>query len=120
MGTENVYPISEAAKKAAARAASKKAMADKPKPAKKEAKPKAEKPEIKRDAFGFREGTVKSKAAAMYASKDGATVDEIRDALNSVQLNLITELEKRGFTVKREKEKKPSGRIITRYFIEAK
>lgn len=72
------------------------------------------------DKYGFRIGTMKSKAAALYARKEGATVDEVRDEVNSLQLNLLTTLEKQGFTVKREKEKKPSGRIITRYFLSGK
>ena len=56
----------------------------------------------------------------MYARKEGATVDEVQVELNSLQLNLLTTLEKQGFEVKREKEKRPSGRLVTRYFLSAK
>jgi sRNA-binding protein len=74
----------------------------------------------KLDAFGYREGSVKSKAAAIYASKKGATVDEVKKATGSVQLNLLKELEADGFKVQRLKEDGPGKRQVTRYFLSAK
>ena len=91
--------------------------------------PKADKPmsdagkpvkTVALDAYGFKVGTIKSKAAEMYARKEGATVDEVQVELNSLQLNLLTTLEKQGYEVRREKEKRPSGRLVTRYFLSAK
>lgn len=70
------------------------------------------------DAYGFKLDTVRSKAAAMYASKKGATVAEVQEALGSLQLNLLKDVEKRGFTIERTKEK-GGTRMITRYRIVA-
>lgn len=69
------------------------------------------------DAFGFREGSLKSKAAAMYAAKKGATLEEVKAALGSVQLNLLKDLEGRNFKVKRVKEAGDGKRQVTRYFL---
>ena len=71
------------------------------------------------DAYGFKLDTIKSKAAAMYASKRGATVGEVKEALGSLQLNLLKDVEKRGFTIERTKEKTGS-RSVTRYKIVTK
>ena len=70
------------------------------------------------DKFGYREGSIKSKAAALYGSKSGATFGEVKDKLGSNQLNLLTELGNKGFTIKRVKEKGKSDRQVTRYFIQ--
>jgi len=78
---------------------------------------KAKAKETNLDAFGYRVGSLKSKAAAMYASKKGATVDEVKAATNSVQLNLIKDCEGRGFKIKRVKENGSGKRQVTRYFL---
>lgn len=88
----------------------------KAKPPKKE-KPVKAKPEGKADAFGFKEGSLKSRAALMYASKNGATLQEVKKALGSVQLNLLKELEGKGHKVKREKEDGNGARQVTRYYL---
>lgn len=117
------------AKKAPAKATAKPAKAAKPvkgaKPAKAPKKAtgkpaKAAKPKAELDAYGYREGSLKSKAAAMYASKKGATLDEVKDALGSVQLNLLKDLEGRKFKVRREKEEGSGARKVTRYFLVGK
>ncbi len=70
------------------------------------------------DQFGFRSGSLKSKAAAMYASKKGATLAEVKAALNSSQFNLLTELEARkGITIERTQVEGIGPRKVTRYRI---
>lgn len=76
--------------------------------------PKAKQP---LDAFGYRINSLKSKAAAMYSSKKGATLAEVKDATGSIQLNVVTELKNKGKQVTKKKEKGPGQREITRYFI---
>lgn len=78
----------------------------------KKAKPAAEK-----DVWGYRKGSTKSQAAAMYALKRGATLAEVKEKLGSVQLNVLVELEGKGHTVRRIKEKGTGARQITRYFL---
>ena len=72
------------------------------------------------DCYGFRADSLKAKAAAMYANKAGATVGEVRASLGGLHLNLLTTLEKNGYSIKREKEKGPGGRLVTRYFLSGK
>lgn len=71
----------------------------------------------KLDEWGYRPGSLKSRAAEMYAREQGATLEEVKSALNSVQLNLLKDLEGRGFPVRREKEDGKGGRKVTRYFL---
>ena len=71
------------------------------------------------DAYGYREGSKKSLAAAMYASKKGATLEEVKAELGSVQLNLLKDCEKQGFKVERTKENGTGKRQITRYHLSA-
>lgn len=99
----------------------KKAASEARKPAKAKAK-KAERTRdpAKLDAFGFRKGSIKSKAAAMYAKGKGATLAEVKEALGSVQFNLLTELEEGGFTVGRNEAKNYKGRAVTRYKLHPK
>ncbi len=91
-------------------------------PAKGEAKVKAKKAsKVERDAYGFRANTVKAKAAALYARKEGATVAEVKKALGSVQLNLLKALEAEGYKViKKKEEGVKGGRANTRYFLKSK
>lgn len=69
------------------------------------------------DKFGFRTGSLKSKAAAMYASEKGATLNEVKAKLKSTQFNLITELEAKKFKIKRTLEAGAGSREVTRYHI---
>lgn len=71
------------------------------------------------DDFGYRKGSLKSQAAAMYASKKGATMAEVYAKLESNQLNLLTDLEGKGHKVKRVKEDGDGPRQVTRYFLSA-
>lgn len=75
---------------------------------------------LKLDKFGFRLDTLKSQAAAMYASKHGATLAEIKEALGSTQFNLLTELEEKGFEIERGEVASATGRKVTKYKIKAK
>lgn len=86
-----------------------------PKPAKAKAKAKVEAAE--KDKWGFRDGSLKSKAAALYAAKKGATLEEVKEALGSVQLNLLKDLEAKGHKVKKVKEDGEGKRKVTRYFL---
>ena len=108
--------------KTAHKAASK--PAGKPKAAKPAKAPKANKAPAKprkapkpKDEFGYREGSMKSQAAALYAAKHGATLEEVKEKLGSIQLNVLKELESKGHTVKRTKEKGDGARVVTRYFL---
>jgi len=88
------------------------------KPAKAKAKAKAASTGlVDRDKYGFSLGTLKSKAAAMYASKSGATLKEVSDKLGSVQLNLLKGCVAKGFKVIRKKEEGSGSRKVTRYFL---
>ena len=71
----------------------------------------------KLDQFGYRLGSKKSAAAALYAAKKGATLEEVHKATGSVQLNLLKDCEGRGFTVKRSKENGAGKRQVTRYHL---
>jgi hypothetical protein len=68
------------------------------------------------DEFGLVQGSLRSRAAAMYARDDGATLSEVKNALKCVQFNVLTQLEKKGHGVKRVKEN-IGDRKITRYFL---
>lgn len=75
-------------------------------------------PTVPPDQFGFRSGSLKSQAATMYASKKGATLAEVKAALNSSQFNLLTELEARkGITIERTQVEGTGPRKVTRYRI---
>lgn len=82
------------------------------------AKPKAEGAE--KDQFGLRKGSIKSKAAAMYARKNGATLNEVKEALGSVQLNVLNSLEEAGHKVEKEKVERKGQRPVTRYRLTPK
>lgn len=106
------------AKKAAAKPVAKAAKVEKPAKTVKAAKPKVE--TAKKDKWGFREGTAKSQAVALYAAKGGATLEEVKAAVGSVQLNVLNGLEAEGHTVERKKEIREGARPVTRYFLKAK
>jgi hypothetical protein len=71
----------------------------------------------KRDQFGFRLGTKKAAAAALYASKRGATLAEVKEAVKSTQFNLLTELEKKGFKINKTPTSGEKERKVTNYRI---
>jgi len=110
--------------KAAAKPA--KAATDKAKaaaPAKAKAKGKAverTRDPAKLDQFGFRKGSIKANAAAMYATKNGATLGEVKEKVGSVQFNLLTELEEKGFKVEKSQVKGDGPRKVTRYKLHTK
>lgn len=85
------------------------------------AKPKRAKvPVAQPDKFGFRISSLKSKAAAMYTSKKGATLAEVKAALKSSQFNVLTELESKKFKINRtEVPNGTSKRLVTRYQVSA-
>lgn len=79
---------------------------------------KAKKETTGTDRFGFRLGSKKSQAAAMYASKTGATLGEVKHALKSTQFNLLNELEEMtGVKISKVKEAGPGARKVTRYQV---
>ena len=87
----------------------------------KAAKPKAEKKaKAEKDQFGLRKGSTRSEAAAMYARKSGATLEEVKIKVGSIQLNVLNELEANGFEVKKEKQERKGKRPVTRYWLFAK
>lgn len=93
-------------------------------------KPKAAKPKtetkakaastVEKDAYGFRKGSAKSKAVALYARKNGATLEEVKEAVGSIQLNVLNGLEAEGHTVERTKVKRDGQRPLTRYILKPK
>lgn len=115
-------PKAKAAAKAPVKA---KAPAKAPKAAVKADKapkaPKAPKAEgAKKDKWGFREGSAKSKAVEMYAAKGGATLEEVKEVVGSVQLNVLNALEAEGHEVTRKKEQRDGQRPVTRYTLKFK
>jgi hypothetical protein len=110
-------PKAEAKAKPAAKAAPAKATA---KPAKGKAKAERKQDPAKLDAFGFRKESIKSKAAALYAKGKGATLADVKEALGSVQFNLLTELKEKGYEVEESEVKNTNGRMVTRYKIVSK
>jgi hypothetical protein len=54
------------------------------------------------DAFGLRKGSNVSKAAALAARPDGATMGEMIDVTGDTQYNVFRRLESHGFKVRRE------------------
>ncbi len=108
----------KAAKNKPARAAVKATGKAKAKPARvaKARKPRTVDP-AKQDQFGLRKGSIKSRAAAMYASKKGATLNEVKEALDSTQFNVLTELEEKGFKVTRTSVAGVGARQATKYHL---
>jgi outer membrane biosynthesis protein TonB len=122
--TETKPVKTKPAKETKAKAPAKVEVKAKPKkaePAKKAVKAatskKADKSE--KDQFGLRKGSTRSTAAAMYARKSGATLEEVKEAVGSIQLNVLKELEANGFAVEKEKENREGKRPLTRYWLKA-
>lgn len=113
-------PKAKAAGKAPAKAkTAPKATAKPAKATAKAVKPKGEST-AKKDKWGFRDGSAKSKAVAMYAAKGGATLEEVKEAVGSVQLNVLKALEELGHEVIQKKEAREGKRAVTRYYLKAK
>lgn len=111
-------PVKATAKVKAEAAPKAKAKAVKGPEKTKAAKPKSE--AAKKDKYGLREGSARSTAASMYARKEGATLNEVKEAVGSVQLNVLGDLEKEGYTVAKKKEEREGERAVTRYFLKGK
>lgn len=116
-------PTAKAATKKAAKPVAKAAPKAKAKAAKAPEKAKAAKPKASgegKDQFGLRKGSAKSQAAALYARKRGASIEEVKEAVGSVQLNVLKGLEGKGFKVERVKEERKGQRPVTRYILHPK
>ncbi len=72
---------------------------------------------VDKDGYGFRKGSAKSKAIAMYARKNGATLEEVKSVVGSIQLNVLNSLEENGALIERAKEQRKGQRAVTRYFL---
>lgn len=116
--TTKTKPAKATAKPVKTRAKAAVKAAGAPKTRKPRAAPKFDTSKL--DAYGFRLGSLKAKAAAMYASKTGATLSEVRDALNSTQFNLLNEVKERGWVVEEKSEDSTGKRRHIRYFIKPK
>ena len=53
--------------------------------------------------LGMRPGTKTYKAVVLYGRRKGATLEEVKEATSSPQLNVLKRLEKAGHTVERIK-----------------
>lgn len=124
-GKDNGKPLKAAAKPKATKPKVAKAKAAKPAETTVKAKgkgkaatraPRTADP-TKLDEFGLRKGSLKSRAAAMYASKKGATLTEVSAKLESTQFNVITQLVAKGWKLRTTKEAGDGPRQITRYFL---
>jgi len=114
-------PLSSAAKQAKnkpARAAVKATGKAKAKAARVTAQRKPRTPDpAKLDQFGLRKGSIKSRAAQMYAKGKGATLTEVREAVGSTQFNVIAELEGKGFKIARSLVPGIGARQATKYKV---
>lgn len=114
--TNETKPSTEAPSKPAKAAKAPKAATPKAK-AEKPTSDSPSKPEAV-DAYGLHFGSLNSRAVALYARKEGATVQEVKTALGgALVLNVLTKLAKEGHMVKRVKEKGAGARSVTRYFL---
>lgn len=68
-----------------------------------------------KDEFGFIAGSLKSQAASLY--KKGATRLQVKEALGDPCLNILTELENRGYNITRKKVRIGKNRPHYRYTI---
>ena len=108
------------AKVAKAKGKSKKAVAKAGKKAKGKLKEKRNRDPAKLDQFGFRKDSIKSRAAALYASKKGASLAEVKAEVGSVQFNILSQLEGEGYEITKSEFKNERGRTATRYKLSQK
>ena len=90
------------------------------KPVKAKAKGERKRDPAKLDQWGFRKDSIKAKAAAIYAKGKGATLQEVKEVVGTIQFNLLKELEEQGHTVDRTDVKTDKGRVVTRYKLRPK
>ena len=90
------------------------------KPVKAKAKGERKRDPAKLDQWGFHKDSIKAKAAAIYAKGKGATLQEVKEVVGSIQFNLLKELEEQGHTVDRTDVKTDKGRVVTRYKLRPK
>jgi hypothetical protein len=81
---------------------------------------KAPVPKADVDKYGLQKGSLRSKAVAMYARKSGATLEEVKTTVGSIQLNILRTLKRQGYTVEQEKQNRKEGRPVMRYWLRAK
>lgn len=86
----------------------------------KKPKKRAKEPTIQLDDFGFRKGSIRSKAATLYSRPNGATLSEVKSKLGSVQYNALKALRVKGFKVTSKEEDGKANRPATRFFLHAK
>lgn len=70
------------------------------------------------DQFGYRVGSAKSNAAALYVV--GATRKEIKDKLGTDQYNVLLELEQQGYIITKKRVRIGKNRPHLRYTISTK
>ena len=70
------------------------------------------------DVFGFRKGSMRSDAAMMYRA--GATLDEVKGVLGSIQYNVLTALAAKGFNVTEKVIKNDNKRKVIRYKVSSR
>jgi hypothetical protein len=73
---------------------------------------------IEVDQFGFRVGSQRSKAAALYVH--GATSEEVKVLTGHPQLTMLAELEAKGFTIIKSRVRVSKNRPHLRYQIKPK
>ncbi len=70
-----------------------------------------------KDIFGFRNGSVKSKAAHAYYRPSGATVAEATAAGGgSTQFNVLRELKNAGWKIDAHRERSHTGHWVLRFY----
>lgn len=70
---------------------------------------------FEKDKYGYTDGCMKSKAAAMYAL--GATRIQVHEALGDPCLNVLRELEDQGYKILRKKVRIGKNKPHIRYTI---
>jgi len=70
---------------------------------------------FEKDEYGFEANSLKSKAAAMY--KVGATRVQVEEALGDPCLNVLSELEGKGYKIVKKKVRIGKNRPHFRYLI---
>lgn len=75
-------------------------------------------PVVGLDEYGFKAGSLRSQAASLYAK--GATREAVKAALGVTMLNVLTELEQRGFEITRKRVRVGKSRPHIQYQIKPK
>lgn len=81
---------------------------------------KTKKPKRELDEFGLARGSVRSRAAALYAREGGATLQEVAQEVGIIQFNVLTKLKKDGFEITATKEAGEKNRTVSRYYLHRK